>query len=94
MKLVGMIFDDRERMEECFQKHAASVMYTCDIGYRVIASKKEIIVGDNIKWMYILISDDMHLNRVSGIPFDAIFSEVRNIDHKHFIMTRFRPRFN
>lgn len=93
MNMVGVIFDNRERMEEQFQRHAASVMYTCDTGFVVSASKKEIVAG-GVKWMYILIADDFHLNKIAGIPFDAIFSEVTNLEHKHFIMTRFRPRFD
>lgn len=93
MKIAGMIFDDRNRMEESFHGHAARVMFACDTGYRVNASKREI-EACGIKWKYILISNDDQLNNISGIQFDAIFSEVSNLEHKHFIMTRFRPRFD
>lgn len=93
MKIAGMIFNDRERMEKLFHEHAARVMFTCDTGYRVSASKREI-EACGIKWKYIFISNDDQLNNISGIQFDAIFSEVTNVYHKQYIMTRFRPGLN
>lgn len=92
MKKVGMLFEDSVALNAAFYAKAFGVLaYKEDA--EVNTGTREIIYPD-IKYMFILIEGDRDVNQISGIEFDAIFSEVTNPNVKQYILSRFRPRFN
>lgn len=92
MKTVGIIFDDLTALNASFYMFAYSgIQYNLDIEVNTTARE---IKYPNVIYKYILIKDENDLNKISGIQFDSIFSEVRDSYCKNFILSRFRPRFD
>jgi hypothetical protein len=92
MKKIGMLFDDQVALNAAFYMKAHSVLAynenaTVNTGTRTIEYP-------DMRWQFILLNDDKDVVKISGMEFDAIFSEVRNSNAKQFIMSRFRPRFD
>ncbi|AEO14576.1 hypothetical protein MT_57030 [Pseudomonas phage phiPto-bp6g] len=93
MKHIGMIFDNQVALNAAFYMHAWSNTYGCTLpDVNVNTGMRTIEVGDR-RYSYILIKDQTDVVKISGIEFDAIFSEVTDSHCKQYIMSRFRPRF-
>lgn len=95
MKHIGMIFDNQVALNAAFYMHAWSHSngFTIPNDTSVNTATKTIEVGDR-RYSYILIKDQTEVVKISGIEFDAIFSEVTDSHCKQYIMSRFRPRFD
>lgn len=91
---IGMIFDNQVALNAAFYMHAWSNSNGCTLpDVNVNTGMRTIEVGDR-RYSYILIKDGKDVVKISGIEFDAIFSEVTDPHCKQYIMSRFRPRFD
>lgn len=92
MKIIGMIFDDPVALNAAFFMKAFNVLaYKEDA---VVNTGTRCIEYPDVRWQYVLIKDDRDLVKISGIQFDAIFSEVVDLHCKQYVMSRFRPGLN
>lgn len=91
---IGMIFDNQVAMTAAFYMHAWSQTeggVNTDV---TVNTATRTIECANRRYSYILIKDRDDVVKISGLEFDAIFSEVTDPHCKQYIMSRFRPRFN
>lgn len=95
MKQIGMFFSNSRDMIEAYRAHSQQYNSLArEFGCVSVNPTEFTIRVDNLKWMYYSFPNDDNINRIAGIQFDAIFSEVVHPKAKWFIITRFRPRFN
>lgn len=95
MKIIGMFYSNKMDMIDAFRKHSQNYQSTArQYGTVTINPKEMKIVVDDRKWFYYTFEDDSRINDISGIQFDAIFSEVVHPKAKWYISTRFRPGLN
>lgn len=92
MKIIGMLFDDRERMMSQFKRHSDNCKAMPYIDAVINTKELSIVISGEFKWRYISIMDKEDVMKISGISFDTIFSEVRDTYCKNWILSRFRPR--
>ena len=95
MKIIGMLFEDRVSMEAAFYRHAYGLITFDETkdNVKVKTGMRHTIEIDDSRWMYLIV-DNKSVDKIAGIQFDAIFSEVRDPDLKFYILSRFRPGFN
>lgn len=91
MKKVGLFFENQISLNAAFFMRAYSSLDDPNDNAIIKTNSREIIYPD-ITWSYIIIKDEKDLVKISGLEFDAIFSEVTDIHCKQYIMSRFRPR--
>lgn len=91
---IGMIFDNQVALNAAFYMHAWSHSYGCALPNVSVNTGMRTIEVENRHYSYILIKDETDVVKISGIEFDAIFSEVTDSHCKQYIMSRFRPRFD
>lgn len=91
MKHIGMIFDNQVALNAAFYMHAWGTSLGGGETSGVNTGMRTIESADR-RYSYILIKDDSDVVKISGIEFDAIFSEVTDPHCKQYIMSRFRPR--
>lgn len=94
MKHVGMIFDNQVALNAAFYMHAWGQSDGGTVQNGVVNTGRRTIEFADIRYSYILIADSKDVVKISGIEFDAIFSEVTDPHCKQYIMSRFRPRFD
>lgn len=95
MKLIGMFYSNSRDMIEAYRAHSQMYNnYAREYGSVTVNPAAMTITTDNVKRMYFSFPNSDQINNISGLQFDAIFSEVVDPKSKQFIMTRFRPRFN
>lgn len=95
MYLIGMIFDDEIALRASFFQQAFGLTndsFSKDA--TVVNCGRRNIKSYDTEWEYVLIENDEDLNKISGLQFDSIYSELKNSKHKQWVMTRFRPRLN
>ena len=92
MKTIGMIFDNQVALNAAFYMQA---WYASESGTEVtVKTKDRTIEYPDSRYKFILIKDEKDVMKISGVSFDAIFSEVVDPHCKQYIMSRFRPRFD
>ena len=95
MKLIGMFYSNSRDMIEAFRSHSQRYQSLArEYGSVTVNPAEFKIVVDDIKWLYYSFPNSDHINRIAGLQFDAVFSEVIDPKAKWFIMTRFRPGLN
>ena len=93
MKIIGMIFDNQVALNAAFYMQAYSAR-EYDGGNVTVNTARRTIEYQDSRYQFILIKDEKDTVKISGIEFDAIFSEVVDPHCKQYIMSRFRPRFD
>lgn len=95
MKLIGMFYSNSRDMIEAFRSHSQRYQTIArEYGSVTVNPAQMMIIVDDVKWLYFSFPNDDHINRIAGLQFDAVFSEVVDPKAKWFIMTRFRPGLN
>lgn len=95
MKLIGMFYNNSPDMIEAFRSHSQRYQTLARQYCSVTVSPAEMkIVVDDIRYLYFSFPNADHINRIAGLQFDGVFSEVHDPEVKWFIMTRFRPGLN
>lgn len=95
MKTIGMFFSNKQDTVEAYRKHSQSANSLArDYGVVTVNPAEMTITTDDIKWRYYTIVNGEDVNKIAGIQFDAVFSEVTDPYAKIFITSRFRPRFD
>jgi hypothetical protein len=95
MKLIGMFYSNSRDMIEAFRLHSQNYQTLARNYGSVTVNPAEMkIVVDDRKWLYYSFPNDDNINRIAGLQFDAVFSEVVDPKAKWFIMSRFRPGLN
>lgn len=92
MKIIGMLFEDTERMMSQFKRHSDSYKAMPYIDAVINPKELTIVIGSEFMWRYITIADKQDVFKISGISFDTVFSEVTDLYCKNWILSRFRPQ--
>lgn len=95
MKTIGLFFANSHDTVRAYRRHSQSANNSARYYGVVSVNPKEMtITCDDWKYMYYTCNTENDVDRIAGIEFDAIFSEVVDPYCKRMIMSRFRPRLD
>lgn len=90
-----MFYSNSRDMIEAFRSHSQRYQnHAREYGSVTVNPAEFSIKVDDVVWRYYSFPNADHINRIAGLQFDAVFSEVFDPEAKWFIMTRFRPGLN